>query len=73
MLSLDEIVHVIRGFTNGGGTVLLITHQEEVARIADTVSELRGGHIVASGDPRDVIEHYKARRGARSAGQPCRP
>jgi Fe-S cluster assembly ATP-binding protein len=73
LLSLDEIVRVIRGFKDGGGTVLLITHQEEVARIADTVSELCGGRIVASGDPPEVIEHYKARRCARCDGQRCRP
>jgi Fe-S cluster assembly ATP-binding protein len=73
LLSLDEIVHVIREFKDRGGAVLLITHQEEVARMADTVSELCGGRIVASGDPAEVIEHYKGRRCARCDGQRCRP
>lgn len=73
LLSRDEIVHVIRAFKDGGGTVLLITHQDEVARIADTASQLCGGRIVASGDPGEVIEHYPARRCARCDGQQCAP
>jgi Fe-S cluster assembly ATP-binding protein len=60
LLSRDEIVGVIQAFKERGGTVLLITHQEEVARIADTASELANGHVVASGRPDAVIDHYRA-------------
>lgn len=60
LLSLDEIVRVVRAFRDGGGTVLLITHQEEVARIADTAlgarrRTSRGVRRRARGDCKEIV------------------
>jgi len=69
LLSMGAIVEVIRAFKEQGGSVLLITHQEEVARIADTASQLCDGRIVATGSPADVIARYTGRRGGRRDGE----
>ena len=61
MLSMQDIINVIGAFRQGGSAVLLITHREEVAMIADRASQLCGGRIVCSGSPAKVAEHYKAR------------
>jgi putative ABC transport system ATP-binding protein len=34
-----------------GKTIAIVTHNREVARIADRVVELSGGHIVRDGPP----------------------
>jgi Fe-S cluster assembly ATP-binding protein len=61
MLSMQDIINVIGAFKQGGSAVLLITHREEVAVIADRASQLCGGRIVCAGNPAKVAEHYKAR------------
>ena len=61
MLSMQDIINVIGAFKGGGSAVLLITHREEVAMIADRASQLCGGRIICSGNPARVAEHYKAR------------
>jgi Fe-S cluster assembly ATP-binding protein len=63
LLSVQEIVDVIHSFKDFQASVLLITHREEIVRIADRASQLCGGKIVFSGTPSEVAEHYKARRG----------
>lgn len=62
MLSTQDIINVIGAFKEGGSAVLLITHREEVALIADRASQLCGGRIVCAGRPAQVAEHYKARQ-----------
>lgn len=59
MLSVQEIIDVIRAFKKGGASVLLITHRESIALIADRASQLCGGRIIAWGDPKEVAEQYK--------------
>jgi Fe-S cluster assembly ATP-binding protein len=61
LLSLDAVVELIHAFKAQGGSVLLITHQEDVASVADRASELAGGRIVACGPPAEVIARYKRR------------
>lgn len=70
MLSLGEIISVIESFRETGSTVLLITHQEELAAHADRASLLCGGRIVFSGPPAGVVAHYKARLCRRCDGSP---
>jgi Fe-S cluster assembly ATP-binding protein len=62
MPSLEEIEAVIAGLRDAGGSVLLITHVEPVARIADRASYLCGGRIVYTGDPATAAERYRQRR-----------
>jgi len=62
LLSVDEIVKVIRDFKDQGAAVLLISHREEIARVADRASQLCAGKIVFSGDPDAVAQHYRSRQ-----------
>ncbi len=71
MLSINHIISVIRTLKDHGGAVLLITHQEEVAAIADSASQLCNGRIIFSGDPSHVIEHFRGRTCVRSDGEVC--
>ena len=62
MLSIQDVVNVINAFRNSGTAVLLITHREEIAGIADRASQLCHGRIICSGTPGKVAEHYKTRK-----------
>lgn len=71
LLSIQEIIKVIGSFKRGGSAVLLITHREEVTRIADRASQLCGGRIVCSGDPGSVAAAYMGRACRRCDGREC--
>jgi Fe-S cluster assembly ATP-binding protein len=71
MLSINHIINVIRAIKDSGGAVLLITHQEEVAAIADSASQLCNGRIIFSGAPTHVIEHFRGRTCVRCDGEVC--
>jgi len=58
-LSIDCVVEVIKTFSRNGTTVLLITHHEEVAEIADRASSLCGGTIMKTGDPVAVARFFR--------------
>jgi len=58
-LSIDYVVEVIRTFSRNGTTVLLITHHEEVAEIADRASSLCGGTVLKTGDPIAVARFFR--------------
>lgn len=69
ILSIDEIIGVIRRFKARGAAVLLITHHEAVTRVADRASLLHGGRIVSSGDPGAVAASYLKLRPAYRNGK----
>lgn len=71
LLSIREIIKVIGSFKARGGSVLLITHREEVTRIADRASQLCGGQIVCTGDPQTVAAIYQGRTCLRCDGEKC--
>ena len=71
MLSIGHIIDIIRTLKEGGGSVLLITHQEEVALIADRASQLCAGRIVFSGSPREAVDHFRGRSCVRCDGEVC--
>ncbi|MCK9382576.1 MAG: ABC transporter ATP-binding protein [Sulfuritalea sp.] len=71
LLSIREIINVISTFKTRGGAVLLITHREEVTRVADRASQLCGGRIVCSGDPETVAASYQGRACRRCNGEEC--
>jgi len=71
MLSTKDIINVITAFKQGGSAVLLITHREEIAMIADRSSQLCNGRVICSGDPAKVAEHYKARHCMTCNGVEC--
>ncbi len=71
LLSIGEIIGVIRTFKAHGAGVLLITHREEITRIADRASQLCGGRIVCSGIPEIVAANYRGRACLRCNGEEC--
>jgi Fe-S cluster assembly ATP-binding protein len=62
MVSLPEIVQVIRALKTADAAVLLITHRQEVAREADRASYLCGGRIVLTGAASTVADQFRTRR-----------
>jgi Fe-S cluster assembly ATP-binding protein len=62
MLSIQDVINVINVLKKNGAAVLLITHREEIAKIADSASQICGGKIVCSGAPGKVAEFYKSRK-----------
>jgi Fe-S cluster assembly ATP-binding protein len=71
MLSTGDIVHVLQAFREKGSSVLLITHREEIVRIADRASQICGGRIICTGNPLKVAEFYKSRQCLICTGQEC--
>ncbi len=71
MLSMQDIVNVINAFKQNGSSVLLITHRQEIAVIANRASQLCGGKIVWSGNPVKVAEYYRTRKCFVCSGEVC--
>lgn len=71
LLSLDMLIAVIEALKAAGSTVLLITHQAEVAAHADRASQLCGGRIVYQGETVRVLDHYRQRACRRCDGSTC--
>ena len=71
MLSTQDIINVIQAFKQAGSSVLLITHREEIALIADRASQVCKGKIVCSGNPVKVAEYYKTRKCIVCDGEAC--
>ncbi len=46
-----QILELLREQAEAGKTVLVVTHNREISRVADRVIELSSGHIVADGPP----------------------
>ena len=64
VLSLEDILALVRRMANEGASVLLITHRDEMTAAADAASLMCGGAVVSTGAP-DEVRKYFARR--------CRP
>jgi Fe-S cluster assembly ATP-binding protein len=57
-LTLDDIAALIRRMAAEGSTVLLISHRNEMVRVADVASLICEGQIQRTGDPADVCARY---------------
>lgn len=68
LISMADIMDAIRHLKQGEASVLLITHQEEIAIAADRASQLCAGQIVMSGKPEEVVENYRQRTCIRCDG-----
>jgi Fe-S cluster assembly ATP-binding protein len=62
MLSMQDIINVIDALKKNGTAVLLISHREEIAKVADSASLICNGKIVCSGNPEKVAQYYKSRK-----------
>ena len=57
--SLPFIIEAIREIKRRGSSVLLITHSEEMAEIADRTSIICAGRIIRVGNPEEACEYFK--------------
>jgi len=57
--SMEDIARMIRTMRERGTTVLMITHREEIAEIADRATLMCDGKVVQTGDPKVVGEKFK--------------
>ncbi len=71
LVSVKDIVAVIRRIQQNGSSVLLISHREEIASVADRASLLCGGRIAMTGDPDTIVRDYKSRHCVICNGQIC--
>jgi len=58
-LSLNHILDAVRTLAKNGASVLLITHQNEIAASADRASSLCGGTILRTGNPADIGRFFR--------------
>jgi Fe-S cluster assembly ATP-binding protein len=64
VLCLEDIMTLIRRMADEGAAVLLITHRDEMAEVADSASLMCGGAIINTGTPAEVRKYFAQR---------CRP
>ncbi|MFQ6101655.1 MAG: ATP-binding cassette domain-containing protein [Anaerolineae bacterium] len=64
VLCIEDIMALIRRMADEGTSVLLITHRDEMAEVADAASLMCGGTIINTGTPAEVREYFAQR---------CRP
>ena len=57
--SLGRILDAVRILARDGASVLLITHQDEIATAADRASSLCGGTILRTGDPLGIGRFFR--------------
>ncbi len=59
MLSQEAVMNLIREIKGYGGSVILITHDEEVVKVADRSALMCSGLAFKVGEPKEIIEYYK--------------
>jgi Fe-S cluster assembly ATP-binding protein len=64
VLCLGDVMALIRRMADEGASVLLITHRDETAEMADVASLMCGGTIIKTGTPAEVRDYF---------AQHCRP
>lgn len=60
-LSLEDIRSLLRRMADAGTAVLLITHRDEMAVVADLASIMCMGAIIYTGSPNEAQAYYKGR------------
>jgi len=61
LLSLDDILSLIRKMADEGTTILLITHRDEALKVADSASLMCQGKILYQGEVEQVRQYYAQR------------
>jgi Fe-S cluster assembly ATP-binding protein len=64
VLCLEDIISLVRLMADKGTSVVLITHRDEMASVADRASLMCAGSVISTGTPEEVRDYF-ARR--------CRP
>jgi Fe-S cluster assembly ATP-binding protein len=73
VLCIGDIMALIRRMASEGTSVLMITHRDEMAEVADKASLICGGAVVNTGTPAEVREYFAHRcrpHGDRLGSQP---
>jgi Fe-S cluster assembly ATP-binding protein len=58
-VSIDEIGNLFKTMREEGTTLLVITHRENIANIADRASLMCDGRIVETGEPQKIIKKFE--------------
>jgi Fe-S cluster assembly ATP-binding protein len=58
-LSLNHVLDAVRVLAKNGASVLLITHQNEIAASADRASSLCEGTILRTGNPQEISRFFR--------------
>ena len=59
MISQDAIINMIDTIRGYGGSIILITHEEEVIRTADRAALMCSGLAFKVGEPQEVVDYYR--------------
>jgi len=59
LMSLEVVINALKNLRDNGKTSILITHREEIARIADYSYLICDGKIIRQGKGDEVIDYYK--------------
>ncbi len=59
VVSLKEVVALIKDLKMNGSSVLVITHREEIAAASDRASLMCDGMIVKTGNPAEISDFFK--------------
>lgn len=60
ILSINEIASIINAMEKRGTSILLITHREEIANIADRAAILCCGQILMEGPAKEISDQFKS-------------
>ncbi len=58
LMSISDIANVMRTLNKMGTTIILITHREELALMAERASHLCSGMILKTGPSREIVDIY---------------
>ena len=61
MLSHEAVINMIEQIRGYGGSVILITHDEEVVRIADRAALMCSGLAFKVGTPGEIVDYFRRR------------
>lgn len=61
MISQDAVISMIYEIRDYGGSVILITHEEEVVKIADRAALMCSGLAFKTGGTQEIVEYYRGR------------
>ena len=64
VVSIEDVMSLVRHMADGGTSVLMITHRDEMSEAADAASLMCAGAIINTGTPAEVREYFAQR---------CRP
>jgi Fe-S cluster assembly ATP-binding protein len=61
MISQDAVISMIYEIRDYGGSVILITHEEEVVKIADRAALMCSGLAFKTGGTQEIVDYYRGR------------